>query len=359
MNYNITTLKENLTNDDIYNILIDLDANPTDCGDRFECETICHGGDSHKLFYYFDSQIFYCYSGCGVIGDVLNLIQKVKGWGFKKCKDYCYSFINHDITPADFYPTVSIKQPDDIYIPDIESPFVESYESPLNRYPQPMIQGWINEGISHDMCVNANIRYNPVEGSILIPHYDIHNRLIGIKSRCLSKQDESKGKYQMFRTGDKTYFFSTAMNLYNINNAKEMIQNTGNAIVFEGEKSVLKLQSLTNRKNVAAVACSGSHISKFQIKQLFDCDVKRIFIAFDKDYSDESEPEFRELLKKYQSIIKKYCGENSLNDIEFRFFVDRENRLSKHDSPIDKGLENFQYLMKNSLTATQINKLIG
>lgn len=40
--------------------------------------TICHGGDSHKLYYYENTKLFKCYSdSCGTF-DIFELVQKVK-----------------------------------------------------------------------------------------------------------------------------------------------------------------------------------------------------------------------------------------------------------------------------------------
>ena len=64
-----------LSERDIWTLLEDLDARPRDMGNVIENETICHHGDSHKLYYYKDSGNFHCYTGCGSMS-VFDLVMK-------------------------------------------------------------------------------------------------------------------------------------------------------------------------------------------------------------------------------------------------------------------------------------------
>ena len=44
-------IKNNLSIDQIFDLLISLGADPVLKDDIIMCRTICHGGDSHKLFF--------------------------------------------------------------------------------------------------------------------------------------------------------------------------------------------------------------------------------------------------------------------------------------------------------------------
>ena len=55
----------------------------TDRKTNQEClwfQTICHGGDSHKLCYFTKSKDFYCYTNCGKMSffDLIKRIRNIK-----------------------------------------------------------------------------------------------------------------------------------------------------------------------------------------------------------------------------------------------------------------------------------------
>lgn len=78
MSYNKDDVKEKIELDDIYNLLDYFDAEPQMFNDYIIARTICHGGDSHKLYYYENTQLFKCFTGsCGTF-DVFELVQKVQ-----------------------------------------------------------------------------------------------------------------------------------------------------------------------------------------------------------------------------------------------------------------------------------------
>ena len=62
-------IKKTLTLSDIENILIDLGSGPSkdDGNGNLIYQTVCHGGDSYKLYYYpnEDGGLFHCYTHCG------------------------------------------------------------------------------------------------------------------------------------------------------------------------------------------------------------------------------------------------------------------------------------------------------
>ena len=76
--YDKDEVKNALDIEDIFDILESLNAEPDLREDYIIAITVCHGGDSHKLYYYENTQLFRCYSGeCGVF-DVFELIQIIE-----------------------------------------------------------------------------------------------------------------------------------------------------------------------------------------------------------------------------------------------------------------------------------------
>ena len=63
--YNKDTLKENLTIEEVFDLVSELGGEPIMGNGIFTARTICHGGDSHKLYYYPNTHLFHCYTGCG------------------------------------------------------------------------------------------------------------------------------------------------------------------------------------------------------------------------------------------------------------------------------------------------------
>ena len=83
---------------------------------------------------------------------------------------------------------------------------LKHYDKKILQYlPTPRILPWIEEHISITAMQDANIKYDPVNDAIIIPHYDIDNNLIGIRQRTLIKEREKYGKYMPAVLNNKMY----------------------------------------------------------------------------------------------------------------------------------------------------------
>ena len=58
MKFDKDEIKNSLTIDQIEDIVADLGGEPQNHGEYLVCKTICHGGDSHKLYYYDNTKLF-------------------------------------------------------------------------------------------------------------------------------------------------------------------------------------------------------------------------------------------------------------------------------------------------------------
>ena len=83
------------------------------------------------------------------------------------------------------------------------------------------------------------------------------------------------------------------MNLYGLNWSKDAIKTIKKAIVFESEKSVLKYASYFGWENNMSVACCGSSVSAYQIPLLMDAGAEEIIIAFDRQFQEIGDKEFK------------------------------------------------------------------
>jgi hypothetical protein len=228
---------------------------------------------------------------------------------------------------------------------DIPSIVVGTYDINLTHYPRPIIEPWAREGISDDVCNEFGICYDPVQGSILIPHYTKEGKCAGIKQRTLVQDEDGEPIFcangDCIRTKYLNYWNGVKLNkstsLYGIHKHK----GQSKAILFESEKSVLKCYSMFGMNNYLPLATNGRSLSVEQAKILYDCGITELTIAFDRDYTSTGEDEFSELLYCYARIQEQFC-----NYFDLYYIVDSNDLLQKHDAPIDEGKEVFIKLFK-------------
>ena len=331
----INEIKNNLSLNEVENLLSYFGAEPHRQNNIIISRTICHCGNSHKLFYYDNTKLFRCYTECSDVFDIGELIIKVyhnegKDIGLPQAVAFLKQFFNlkyiENSEEMNSKQIVELKKYDDTI---------------LKFLPKPRIIPWEREGITISAIKHHNICYNPSSQAIVIPHYDEDSNLIGIRERTLIKENEQYGKYRPMYLNRKMYNHPLGFSLYNLNNSKENIKKLGKAIIFEGEKSPLLYESYFGQENDISVAVCGSSLSKYQIKLLIAAGAKEICIAFDKQFQQIGDDEFKSWTKKLKDIYYKY---NQYVNISFIF--DKKNLLNYKDSPIDQGKEKFITLFK-------------
>ncbi len=143
------------------------------------------------------------------------------------------------------------------------------------------------------------------------------------------------------KIGKQQYNHPLGMNLYNLNNSKNQIAITKLAIVFESEKSSLLYQSYFGIDNDISVACCGSSISAFQIQLLLDCGAQEMVIAFDRQWQEKNDDEYKHWIKNLEKLNDRYK-----NDINVSIIYDRNMLTGYKDSPIDCSKDIFLKLFK-------------
>lgn len=357
-------LKNSLTIENIEKILNKLNAQPIVKGDIILSRTICHDGDSHKLYYYDNTKLFKCYTQCNEdsfdIYELLIKVYAVKGIKItlNNAINKISSFIGYNFNNKNNF-TLALNKENLIdnqkYLLDIENKIEEEYNfkiydnSILKNLKRVIVKEWIKEGISEEAQFKYEIRFYPVTGQIVIPHYDINNNLIGIRGRYLDEKNcELYGKYRPIFMSNTLYSHPLSFSLYGINFNSLAIFKAKKAIIFESEKSVLMYHTYFGEKNNISVACCGSNISKQQIKLLLNLKVNEIIIAFDrqfKEIGDEENYKYIYNLLKISEKIINYCSVSVI--------YDKNNLLDYKDSPIDKGKEKFLKLFNERIEITQ------
>ena len=307
--------------------------------------TICHNIDaseaSMKLYFYKDTKLFVCYTECGN----MSIFKFLKHYYETRQIEYdwyqdiyevvrdCSNFKGVDGFVVEKYKSLrdryEVKRKEKElpqYMPHVLDCFVQTYP-----------QEWLDDGISKKTMDRFNISYSISQNKIIIPHYDILGRLVGIRGRALNDWEvENIGKYAPIQVEGIWYKHPLSMNLYGLDRTFMDIRRNGVCYLFESEKSVLQMDDFSI-PNCSAAVC-GSNFNKYQLNILMKfCAPSEIVICFDKEELPGEEKYFNKLWNICQKY-KQYCN--------FSFIYDREGLLNLKDSPTDKGEEVFLQLLK-------------
>lgn len=355
--YDKDKLKEALDVEEVYDLLELWGGEPEYVDGGLISQTICHNGPgegSRKLYYYQNTKLFHCYTGCiDPSFDIFELAIKVEkkqynvDWELYDAMDYIAHYFGFEGEKQEkeeksedweiFKRHVFTTKEDTgfIQLPEY-NPVV------LTRLAYPRIASWEAEGILPEVNRRNIIGYYAGGEQITIPHFDINGRLIGIRGRFLSMEKADRyGKYMPLKIGKQQYNHPLSMNLYNLNNSKENISKSGTVIVFEGEKSCLKMQSYYGSHNDISVAVCGSSLSAQHIKLLKSLGVKEIIVAFDRQFQEIGDEEFKRLKNKLIYLEKKYG-----NMVTISVMFDKNMITGYKAAPIDEGKEKFEQLLK-------------
>lgn len=364
MKYDSDQIKQQLTFQQVFDYVAELGGNPKldpNGGEVFVSQTICHnpaGTGSHKLYYYQNTRLFRCYTYCGDTFDIYDLTRKAakqrgedlslsgavgrvaRYFGIAGSEEGNFDEVQNKLHDWDILKNYEAKNSISKDKKIVE--FKEFDEKILKHFPRPLITPWINEGITQEIMNARGICYDPVNQGIIIPHYDEHGALIGIRSRTLIKEEEIYGKYRPAIINGKQYNHPLGFALYNLNNSAQTIQQFQTAVVFEGEKSCLKYASLFGADNDISVATCGSNLIQHQVDLLIQHGAKEICVAFDKQFQERGDAEFTQWVKKLKALHAKYSRQTNIS-----FLFDKEGDLLGYkDSPIDAGKDVFIKLFK-------------
>lgn len=142
-------------------------------------DTICHNlpnEGSHKLYYYYGTKLFVCYTGCSGEGsfDIFDLCIKVMKiqnnleWELYDAMDYIASYFgingieqkdtnNQELEDWEVFKRHSFDLPQSIKLPILPeyNPII------LTRFSYPRIESWEKEGISAEVARRNLIGYYP------------------------------------------------------------------------------------------------------------------------------------------------------------------------------------------------------
>lgn len=360
-------IREQVTQEHVYQLLEEWGGEPEYITSGLLASTICHnkpGEGSRKLYWYSDSKLFRCFTGgCSERSfDIFELTIKV----FK-----IQQFTTIDLNTAIHYVAQKCQinginnddlsnvfhiMPDEQYLNshlDVggETSSHNFTLAPLKIYDDNILNNlnysikltpWLNEHISQEAIEQARIGYYLGQDQITIPHYDINGNFIGLRGRFMSKEDCALyGKYRPVTINNIMYTHPLGLNLYNLNFSKENIQSAKLAIVFESEKSCLQYKSYFGIDNDISVACCGSQLSAYHFNLLQSLNVREIVIAFDRQFQNVGDNEFKHLIESFKKINQRYGL-----FVTFSFIIDTNMITGYKASPTDEGKDKFLQLFK-------------
>ena len=363
--FNKEEIRQALTIENIFELLVEFGGEPQYTNFGIISATICHnmpGEGSRKLYYYTNSDLFKCYTGCNSFFDIFELVIKVQDiqHGRKFDLNDAVRWVAGHFGMAGRYDDDAAQdQLEDWKIfsnyERIENIELKTNNIILKEYNPEILTRfnynvkltpWLEDNIDQWALDMNRIGFYPGQDVITIPHFDIDNRFIGLRGRSLVF-DEAKmfGKYRPIKINKIQYSHPLGMNLYNLNNSKDNMKRIQKAVIFEGEKSCLQFKTYFGQEADISAACCGSSISNYQVQLLLNQGITELIIAFDRQFQEIGDTEFKHLKDNLLRLREKYK-----NDVLISFIFDKNMITGYKDSPTDDGKEKFLQLFKERIT---------
>ena len=301
----IYKLKENLSSD---NIIILMDSLGADFNyqsqDQIHFRSICHNSTSYKLYYFVNSASFYCFRDARRF-DIISLVQHVKNIDFAHAVQYICNVLHIDESVYQVNEQIDNWAELRRFLPNAEpepDKFLTYDKSILSLFDHLYPQEWLDYGVSTDILDKFGIGWYARQACISIPVV-FNGQLVGVRGRYTREQDVVKGKYRPICTLDGTVLkFPSSACLYGYDQNKAAIEKSRQVVLFESEKSVLKSPQYGIDNSLAVF---GSNISKQHIQLLLEIGVNDVVLAFDSDYKQVGDDEFKFFVVKMKKLAAK------------------------------------------------------
>ena len=345
----VKDLRMKMTEEEIKTILAKYGIHPhAETESALIYPTVCHNvsGGSPKLYYYKEDKIFRCYTECQSMFDIFDLIiriHKLRGEEINLPQAIDYSGVEKEVGFFDkeLYDDLQyLKKLSSLTkekLPEQEIRVLDKNLLNVFSTNKDGLSAWTSEGISEDAMSRFNIKYDMHRNAIIIPNLDHNGNLIGIRGRFFG--EDAIAKYMPIKMNGEILSHPTGKFLYGYFENKHKIREKGMVVIFEGEKSVLKMETLYPQSNIS-LATAGKKITLDQLNALLKLNLNEVILAYDKDYTTAAER--KEKIAEYEkiiSILKPYFNVSIL--------VDFDNNLNFKDSPIDRGKEVFEQLIRD------------
>lgn len=302
---NVESIKNQINED---NVIILMDSLGADFNyqsqDQIRFKSICHNSNSYKLYYFINTNSFYCFRE-GKSFDAISLVQHVKHLDFNQAISYICSILHLQVGQIEQNEQLDNWAELRRFLPNAEpepDKLLTYDKSILSLFDHLYPQEWLDYGISADILDKFGIGWYARQACISIPIV-FNGQLVGVRGRYTREQDVVKGKYRPICTLDGTVLkFPSSACLYGYDQNKAAIEKSRQVVIFESEKSVLKAPSY-NLYN--ALAVFGSNISRQQIQLLLELGVNDVVLCMDSDYKQVGDDEFKFFVVKMKKLVTK------------------------------------------------------
>ena len=342
-------IKENLTLDQIDTYLCNAlgsDGYKTDSNGNHIFQTVCHGGDSYKLYYYPESYSFHCYTHCGESFDIFDLTLRAKHYAtLKEAYRYLCNFFNIDGNSFAEEEVPELTDDWDILnnildFAKAEKKVSEEFGGETKTFPPNTIdfflkghypKEWLSDGISIEAMEKYNIRMDIANKKVIIPHYNDQNELIGIRGRAFNPYEiANRGKYAPIYIEGKMYNHELGKNLYGLNVVKSNLIRTGKVCIAESEKACMQSYNMFGDDNFTVATCGSAGLSSTQINLLLKYGVREVILAYDKEFISGNDAMKLNYEAKLRRILQPL---STLFDVSY--LIDEEKIMEYKQRPLD------------------------
>lgn len=269
--------------------------------------------------------MWHCF-GCGQGGSVLSFLMKVEKLPFDKAVEKLSQLSGMDIKNLKQCSCIkSFKEIKRVTsksrIEKIDRKILDL--SVLDKFDDEIPQEWLDEGITIESMKKHMVKIDKWANRIVYPVWDNDEKLIGVKGRT---------RYKNFKCLDIAKY----MNYYPIkicdffqgmNVAFQKIQKVHKTLVFEGIKSVMKVEAWGYEIGISSET---SYLNEYQVRILVSMGVKDVTLCYDKGVSFKKIADCTKMLRRFCNVY---------------VIIDKHNLLDKDDAPCDKGREVFERLL--------------
>ena len=291
---------------------------------NYACHCPLHVDKTPSLIIDDAENFFYCFS-CGVSGNIINWLRTFEDLSFEEAVEKTADLADMDLSSFMVSDTV-------LFLKEL-SPKKNSVKSISERkildfgeyekFNTDIPEEWVKEGIPPDVLKKYEIRIDPRANRIVYPVYDNNDQLIGIKGRTRFENYKQLKimKYMNYHKIGKVDY------LTGMKQARKSILESKKIIIFEGLKSVMKMDSWGYHNCVSAET---SHLNKDQIKLLIGMNLKEVTIAFDKEVN---------VRKLDLGLLPRFVNVYGI--------IDKYDLLNDKDAPVDQGREIWEELYES------------
>ena len=271
-----------------------------------------------------ETNSFYDFSS-GIGGNVLTFVRYYHNCGYQKAIQILkeYAGVHGEVRPRRRMAALEVAKkfakprhsPGKIRPPPLPDDYMERYTR-----DSPALDLWRKEGISDESIEKFQVRYDEFSSRIVYPIRDVSGRIINVSGRTTDPEWKEKGlrKYTYFRP------LGALDTLYGLSENRDAILSSGEIILFEGAKSVMKADTWGIR-NTAAILTS--HLNPNQMKLLISLGCRAVF-ALDQDVDIRRDHNIRRL-KQFVNV---------------EYVWDKDRLLSEKDAPVDEGRDVWEKL---------------